>query len=163
MTLSATPPLTMTDVMAELRIGNPSRAYPISLGDTDVRKLAGKLSGAVSLSDLYGKTGYVPMSGSVPDVEGGSSVVDTSNKSTVDVAVSVVFADGLPAYSYAWTKVSGANAAVIAANAASTVVRFTINKTAIPGNVLIAVAQCVVTDGIGNTLTRSGTVTLTLT
>lgn len=61
MTIRTTPPISLSDVMAELRIVDPNRVYPISLGDADVRALAGRPSGAISLSDLYGKSSYVPM------------------------------------------------------------------------------------------------------
>jgi hypothetical protein len=61
MTIRATPPISLSDVMAELRVTNPGRAYPISLGDADVRALAGKASGPISLSDLYGKSSIAPL------------------------------------------------------------------------------------------------------
>lgn len=61
MTIRTSPPISLSDVLAELRITNPGRQYPISLGDPDVRALAGRPSGAISLSDLYGKSSYIPM------------------------------------------------------------------------------------------------------
>lgn len=61
MTLPTSPPISLSDVLTELRVVNSGRSLPISLGDADVRNLAGKPSGAVSLSDLYGKSSYIPM------------------------------------------------------------------------------------------------------
>ena len=61
MTLPTSPPISLIDVLTELRVVNPGRSLPISLGDADVRNLAGKPSGAISLSDLYGKSSYIPM------------------------------------------------------------------------------------------------------
>lgn len=62
MTIRTTPPISLSDVMAELRVTDPARAYPISLGDADVRALAGIPSGPISLSDLYGKSVRPPFS-----------------------------------------------------------------------------------------------------
>jgi hypothetical protein len=55
-TLPASFPLSMSQVLAELQLATPSRAYPISLHDTDVRTLAGVPSGAISMSNLLGKS-----------------------------------------------------------------------------------------------------------
>lgn len=164
MTITVTAPVTLADVMIELRTTNAGRAYPISLGDADVRSLAGVPSGAISLSNLLGKSAYTPMSGSVPDVPGATAAIDTANNYFRDVSVAVSVTGGQAPFSYAWSRVSGdIGTTVIAANAASTSVRFTVNKTQTAGAVLSAVAQCIVTDATAATLTRSGTVTLTLT
>jgi hypothetical protein len=60
-----------------------------------------------------------------------------------------------------WSKVSG-NGTTAAANAPSTTANFVNAKFSPPGEVQTQVVQCVVTDNTGATLTRSGTVTLTL-
>lgn len=52
MTLPSTGPISFEDVNVEL---GRSRSASISLGETEVRALAGKLTGSVSLGDLRGK------------------------------------------------------------------------------------------------------------
>lgn len=56
MTLPASGAISMAQVLAELQIAAPTRAGPLSLNDADVRALAGVPSGAISMSDLYGKS-----------------------------------------------------------------------------------------------------------
>lgn len=56
MTLQSSNPISLGDVLNELKIANPSRALPIALGDSDVRSLAGVPSGNISLTDLLGKS-----------------------------------------------------------------------------------------------------------
>lgn len=46
----------MQQILQELQIANASRTTPISLNDTDVRALAEKPSGGISMSDFYGKS-----------------------------------------------------------------------------------------------------------
>lgn len=161
MTLPASGTIRLTDVMNELRITNPGRAYPISLGDADVRTLAGVPSGSISLTNLYGKSSSTPMSGSVPNVN-DSDAINSAADHTRHTPIAVSLAGGTAPFSYAWTKLSGTGA-VIAANAANTTADFTVSKFAVPGDIISLVAQCVVTDATGATLTRSGTITLTLT
>lgn len=160
MTLPASGSISLGDVMTELRVTNPGRAYPISLGDSDVRALAGVPSGAISLSNLYGKSSYTPMSGSVPDVS-DTDTIGTGGNHTHHTPISVSVSGGTAPFSYAWTKLSGAGN-VTATNAASTTADFVVSGAAFPGAVLSLVAQCVVTDSTGTPMTRSGTVTLTL-
>jgi hypothetical protein len=53
MTFQSSGPISLGDVNVEL--GN-SNNLPINLGEVNVRGLLGKLSGAISLSDAYGKS-----------------------------------------------------------------------------------------------------------
>lgn len=161
MTLPASAPITLAQVMTELRVVNPGRAYPIALGDADVRALAGVPSGPISLTNLYGKSSYIAMSGSVSNPSTTAAINPAANY-TKTVAVSVSVAGGLAPFSYAWSLVSG-DGTVTAANATSTNANFTVNRFADPGDVMSLIAQCIVTDSTGATLTRTGTVTLTLT
>lgn len=159
MTISATPPISLSNVLAELRVTNPGRSLPISLGDSDVRALAGVPSGPVSLSHLLGKTSYIAMSGSVADVE--DIDVITGSNHTAYVPIGVSFSGGLAPFSYAWTRLSG-EGSVVAANAATTNAAFSVNRFAESGTVMSQVVRCQVTDATGAVLTASGTVTLTL-
>ncbi len=160
MTLPASAPISMTQVMDELRTVTPARAYPISLGDADVRALAGVPSGPISLTNLLGKSAYVAMSGSVPNVSDTAAINPSANY-TVNVPVSVMVAGGLAPFSYAWSKVSGDGTAT-AVNAASTTANLLVIRFSIPGDTTGSVVQCIVTDSTGATMTRTGTVTLTL-
>lgn len=159
MTLPLSPPISMSQVLAELRVTNPGRSLPISLGDADVRALAGVPSGPVSLSHLYGKTSYIGMSGSVADVYDSASV--TGSNYTAHVSVSISFTGGLAPFSYAWSHVSGTGT-VTAANAATTTANFFVNRFAELGEQMAQVVRCQVTDSTGAVLTASGTVTVLL-
>lgn len=159
--ITTTAPITLADVMTELRTVTPGRAFPISLGDADVRALAGVASGPISLTNLLGKSAYVAMSGSVPN-RSDTAAINGSANYTKSVAVSVSVAGGLAPFSYAWSQVSGSGA-VVPANAGTINATFPVNRFDTPGDVLSQLVQCVVTDSTGATLARTGTVTLTLT
>jgi hypothetical protein len=161
MTLPVSAPITLAQVMTELRTVTPGRAYPIALGDADVRALAGVPSGPISLTNLLGKSAYVAMSGSVSNPS-TTAAINGSVNYTKNVAVSVSFTGGLAPFSYAWSLVSG-DGTVTATNAASTNANFLVNRFSSPGEVMTLIAQCIVTDATAATLTRTGTVTLTLT
>jgi hypothetical protein len=60
-TLPASGSISLSQILAELRIAVPGRALPIRLGDADVRTLAGVPSGAISLSNLRGKSAVTPV------------------------------------------------------------------------------------------------------
>jgi hypothetical protein len=160
MTLPASAPISLTQVMDELRTVTPGRAYPIALGDADVRALAGVPSGPISLTNLLGKSAYVAMSGSIADV---SATADSNPPSTYteSLPLSLTLAGGMAPFSYVWSKLSG-DGAVTAINAASTTANFTNARFSPPGQVQSQVVQCVVTDNTGATLTRTATATLTL-
>jgi hypothetical protein len=162
MTLPASGSISSDQIMAELRVANPTRAFPLSLTDADVLALAGKSVPPISIpADLYGKGAYTAMSGSVPDVSDTATSNPPSN-TAVHIAISVVFTGGQAPFSYAWSHVSG-NGTVTAANASSTTADFINNRFSAPGEVQSQVVQCVVTDATAATLTRTGTATMTLT
>lgn len=159
MTLPTSGALTLSNVLTELKIANSSRATPVSLGDADVLALAGKSAPPISLSDLYGKSSYVAMSGTLPDVAFYASA-NPSGARTEHATVTLSLSGGIPTYSESWSTVSGSGS-VNAANALSTTVNLPNNFTS-SGDVITQVVQCVVTDGKGNTLTKQCTVTMTI-
>lgn len=163
MTLPTSGSISSDQIMAELRVANPARAFPLSLTDADVLALAGKGAPPISIPvDLYGKSSYIAMSGSVPDVSDDAPSSPPSS-STEHVAISVSHAGGLAPFGYAWSKVSGyPGGTVTAVNADSTTADFPNPRFSEP-EVLTMVVQCIVTDATGATMTRSGTATLTLT
>jgi hypothetical protein len=75
----------------------------ISLGETAVRNLAGVPSGAISMSNLWGKSAYTPMSlsysGGIGEAFGPCQTVSAS--ATVSVA------NGIGPFTYVWTRTSG--------------------------------------------------------
>lgn len=160
MTITATAPITLANVMAELRTVTPGRAYPISLGDADVRALAGVPSGPISLNNLLGKSAYTAMSGTMND-QVDSATIAPGGDYTKSVAVSLSLAGGQAPFSYAWEKVSGVGT-VTEVNAASTTANFNISRFAQPETELTQVVRCTVTDNTGATLVRTATVTVFL-
>ena len=90
MALPSSGSISLSQVNTEL--GNSATA-PISLNDTNVRTLAGKASGAISLNDLLGKSAggsitFTPTPGSYVESDGG---LGTSVSLTVSASASVVW------------------------------------------------------------------------
>lgn len=150
MTIRTTPPISLSDVLAELRLVNANRTYPISLGDADVRALAGIPSGAISLSDLYGKSSYVPMTVYATD---GYDYRDSSFGSGVASASGVVSTDGGKGTKfYNWTVLSNPGGATVTGHSTSTL---TATKSFVEqaGGGVTVTAQCAITDETGAVVT----------
>lgn len=157
MTLPATGTISMSDILAELRVADAGRTYPVSLLDADVRTLAGRPTGNVSMpNDFYGKSSYVAMSGSIPDVDDHTPV--STGSYTFSASVGISLTGGKAPFTYAWSHVSG-QGSVRPINAKDTVAEFYVNGGP-PGGVYSQVVQCVVTDATGATLTLQGSVEL---
>lgn len=110
MTLPTSGTISLTLVINELRIANSSRTYPISLGDSDVRTLAGKPSGAISLSDLYGKSATPPTQPADPMTlyPNGTnrSIPNTSTGGgSIAINLSVAVTGGARPLTYLWTNI----------------------------------------------------------
>lgn len=160
MTIRSTPPISLSDVLAELRTVNPGRSLPISLGDPDVRALAGVPSGPIVLSNLYGKSSYIAMSASINNVSGSAAAGPTSNYQA-RLAIGINLSGGKAPFTYAWSHVSG-DGSVQALNAASSTADFIVPRFSSPGDVQSQVVQCTVTDVTGAQITRTATATLML-
>lgn len=153
MTLPASGTISLTDVMNEIRLVNPGRAYPISLGDSDVRALAGVPSGAISLSNLYGKSSYIPMN--VIGNNDAQSASSAGSGGTVTCHPSVSVTNGSGGYTYAWSFTSNPNSCSLGAStsaACNVSHSFTLNSNGSTS----ATLQCVVTDNTGHIVTASG-------
>lgn len=173
MTLPTSGALSIGDVAAELGIG-----LPLELGDSRVRALAGVASGAISLSDLYGKsasgtggggtggggtgtsTDFTASLADASDTAQGNYTASSGYNAPVNLYMDV--AGGQAPYSFAWSKLSGSGT-ITNVNAASTTHVFRVARFDESGEVKDALVQCSVTDAAGRVLVRSATVTLTLT
>lgn len=107
MTITSTAPITLANVMNELRIVNPGRAYPIALGDSDVRALAGIASGSISLGDLKGKSSYIPPSG--VGINDSRSFTSGLGAGTASCNPSVTPSGTGTPFSYVWSFTSNPN------------------------------------------------------
>lgn len=153
MTLPASGVITLTQVMNELRVVNPGRAYPISLGDADVRSLAGVPSGAISLTNLYGKSSYVALSATSSN--DSQSFFSGSGAGVAICSPSVSVTGGTLPYTYLWSFTSNPNGCSLGGSTSATcnvskAFAFNSNGSA------SAVLQCVITDNIGATVTKTG-------
>lgn len=147
MTITTTAPVSLGDVLAELRLVNPGRALPVSLGDADVRSLAGVASGPVGLSDLKGKSSYIPMT---LTAHNAANAADSSVAGgTVSCSPSVSVTGGSGGYSYAWAFVTAAGCTLSAGNAPSCTVSHSYVKSAIGS--AVATVRCTVTDATSHT------------
>lgn len=160
MTLPTSGAITLSNVLTELKIANSSRAAPISLGDADVLALAGKSAPPISLSDLYGKSSYVAMSGTLPDVDITGTANPPSNYNE-QPTLTLDLHGGKAPFTYTWSHVSGVGT-VDANNAASTTAYMPVARFSTAGTVTTQVVQCSVLDAKGNTFVKQCTVTMTL-
>lgn len=143
MTLPASGAISLTDVLNELKVTNSSRALPISLGDSDVLALAGKSAPPISLSDLYGKSSYVPMT--VTGTNSSANAGTTGSGGTVTCHPSVTVSGGSGTLSYLWSFTSNPDGCTLGAATSQTCnVSHTYSASSYGnGN---AVLQCAVTD-----------------
>jgi hypothetical protein len=153
MTLPTGGYISLTDVMNELRIANPGRAYPISLGDADVLALAGKSAPPISLSDLYRKSSYTPMTATTAN--GNSAYDATYSAGTAFCNPAVFVSNGSGAYSFAWAFTSNPNGCALS-NASSSACTVSAGYAQSSAGSAGATLQCTITDGTGNVLVKSG-------
>lgn len=151
--IALTAPISLTDVMAELRLVTPGRAYPISLGDADVRALAGIPSGPISLGDLKGKSSYIALSGAGVNASGFAA--SQFGAGTVSCSPSVTTSGGSGGNTYAWSFTSNPNGCALFSATSQTCgvsKAYANNANGSAG----ATLQCVITDNTAHTLTISG-------
>lgn len=153
MTLPVSGALTLDAVMTELRLVTPSRAYPISLGDSDVRSLAGVPSGPISLTNLYGKSSYIPMT--VTGTGAAGFALSNGALRSVSCSPSVAVSNGLVPYTYLWSFTSNPDGCTLA-NATSATCTVSKSFAGNTSGFANAVLQCQVTDAFPNTVTASG-------
>lgn len=101
MALPTTGAITLGQVAAELNI-----ALPLTLGDSRVRALAGKPSGAISLGDLRGKSAAIMVLINPPLVE-GQGFGQPSTFETVSGSAAVSVQGGTAPFSASWLFTGG--------------------------------------------------------
>lgn len=146
MTLPSSGAISLANVSVEL--GRSSTATT-SLGESAVRALAGVASGAISLSNLRGKS-------NAPTITISPSSLYTSRSgggSATSAAATGSGSGGAGGYTYAWTYVSGDSYTINSSASAST----TFTTTLISGAFKSGVYRCTVTSG-GVTATADITV-----
>lgn len=112
MTLPVSGAMGLLDVLAELKLANPGRSLPISLGDTDVRALAGKPSGAIALSDLRGKSAQPALAAyTVSDF--GQQYDSTLSGGDARTFPRVAVTAGTAPYTYSWSLRAGSDPNVV--------------------------------------------------
>lgn len=153
MTLPITGPITLTDVMNELRVVNPGRAYPIVLGDADVRALAGIASGPVSLTNLRGKSSYISMTITPTDGYGFGTSSTSGGIAICSPSISVTGGSG--GYTYHWAFESNPSSCALS-NATSLQCNVSHNYVKTANGSAGATLSCTVTDNTGHSVTRSG-------
>lgn len=139
--------ISLGDVLTELRTTNPGRGYPISLGDADVRALAGIPSGPISLTDLYGRSVAAPLTATGNndygyDYSGGMN-------GTVRAYPSVTVSGGTGTRTFVWSILSSSGSATLSnASAQQCTVSRNFPKGS-QGRVLVYL-RCVVSDSTGS-------------
>jgi hypothetical protein len=153
-TLAASGAISLSDVLAEIRLVTPGRAATISLGDADVLALAGKSAMPVSLSDLYGKSSYVPMT-VTPHSGISGNVSSSSSAGTASASPSVSVSNGSGGYTYAWS-ITSQSVTVTLSNATSATCNVSRNFPRYENAEFDVYLQCVVTDNTGHSVTVTG-------
>jgi len=152
MTLPASGTISLTLVMNELRIATPGRAYPISLGDSDVRALAGKLSGPISLSDLYGKSAAAPVQPmTLYPSASNLNYGNVPNQMTGSINLSVAVTGGARPLTYSWSEIAVTNGMTLKSETNGPSLNFERTINANSNGTATARAKCTVTDANGVT------------
>lgn len=147
MTLPSSGSISLGQVLDELRGANPGRGYPISLGDADVRALAGVSSGDISLGHLYGKSAISPLS--VAGHNDYAFAASTNNGGTVYCYPFVTVSGGAGARTFAWSILSTSAPVSLSGTDTSrcTVATNFVKQSA--GSAVVYL-RCVVTDSSGS-------------
>lgn len=150
MTLPASGAISLSQVSVEL--GRATTATT-SLGETATRNMAGVASGAISMSNLYGKAAMSATG--VP----ASASANSNTAGSVTCSPSVTVTGGTAPYTFSWVFASNPDACTLT-NATSQTC--SVSKSFANGSTGTASAtpQCTVTDANGNTATTTANASL---
>lgn len=126
-----------------------SAGQSIGLNDSQVRQIANKASGAISMNDLRGKS-YFRVSGGSTFVSGdGSRLGAGSVTATTNLASVGTIEGGQTPYSYLWELVSGASATPNNSTSGSTTFSRSVSVSTGQSETRTGVYRCRVTDSNG--------------
>jgi len=151
MTLPAGPPISFSQIAAELGVADAS----LNISQANARNLAGVASGPIGIRDFYGKSAtFTANIGGDQGAEGAPS----SHSFSLTAGVG----GGAAPYSFAWSVLFVGGSGVYtwgSTTAQNTSITLSPNTASAPYQVTV---QCVVTDSLGHTA-ASNSVTLTYT
>lgn len=168
MTLPSSGSISTDQILAELRIANSSRAYPLSLTDADVLSLAGKSAPPVTMpDDFYGKSATPPTQPAQPMTlyPNGTnrSIPNTSaGGGSIAINLSVAVTGGARPLTYLWTNIMSAGGMTQVTGNNGPSLNFERTYAENSSGSASASAVCTVTDANGvskSTGTVSGTAT----
>lgn len=144
MALPGSGTLSFSQVNSEL---GRAASQGIDLNDGAVRALAGAPSGAISFSQLRGKSSYTPMSIQPQNVYDERQIQAGGSNYTGSWQAAVSVQGGAGGYSYAWSFNGASNGFTLSTNNSYTAtVTHTVSRF---GTTAACDLNCVVTDGIG--------------
>jgi hypothetical protein len=145
--------ISLADVRNELRLVNVGRPQIISLGDADVRALAGIPSGPISLGSLRGKSSYTPMT--VSSFNGSNAADTISGAGAATCYPSVSVAGGSGGFTYLWAFTSNPGGSTLG-NATSATCSVSHAYAQNEAGSAAATLQCTVSDNTGHSVTKTG-------
>lgn len=121
----------------------------ISLNDSQVRQIANKSSGSISMNDLRGKSYFRVSGGSTAVFGAGSRLGAGSVAATTNAASGGTVEGGQSPYSFSWEYVSGTAATINSPNSGTTT--FSRSASVLVGEMITrtGVYRCKITDGNG--------------
>lgn len=148
MTLPSSGSISLGQVLDELRVANPNRGYPISLGDADVRALAGVPSGDITLGHLYGKSAISPLT-VVGHNDYGFGQSGQTSGGFVGAYPYVTVNGGSGPRTFAWSILSASGTVTISGTNTSQV-SIGKNFPKLSAGYIIVYLRCVVSDSTGS-------------
>lgn len=147
MTLPTSGQISTDQIMAELRIANPGRAYPISTSDADVLALAGKAGPPVTIpNDFWGKSVTPAFTVTARNASGTANTAPGPGTVSCSPGVNITGATG--ATSCSWVVLSNPmGCAVTLGTGPSVTIRYTYTQNS-NGSAEVRL-RCTVTDGAG--------------
>lgn len=155
MTLPSSGSISTDQILAELRIANSSRAYPLSLTDADVLSLAGKSAPPVTMpDDFYGKSATPPTPPAQPMTlypNGTNAINGTvpAGGQSVSIQLSVAVTGGARPLTYSWTNISSVIGLARVTGTDGPMLSFERTVAAGSNGNATAQGQCTVTDANG--------------